>query len=1145
MPGRCGVSCRAVSDDADILSRLAQAAADLAAPGDGLWLADGGRVAVSSSLRHLLGEDGPDLVMPAAAWLERVHPDERSAAAELAAAGRPARWDLRLLTADHRPLWVHERIIRCHGAVVGIITDIEERRRKELLSDLASETLDVGLWQWDIAAQRMWWSPRLVAMLGYGHEEIPVDMDGFHGLIHPADRAAVVQVLDDYLARRSQQHRVEFRMRSCDGSWRMIRSQGACHLDAAGNPSLLVGTHVDVTDIHATNELLSDSERRHRALVELMPVGLIQLDATGACEFVNRRWTEITGLDLDGSLGSGWVQSLHDDDRAGVADAWMDAARGGGDFSHELRFIRPDGTVNWVALIAVPVRDDGGGVVGYLGAAVDLNARKTAEQQVVAQQALLRQFVERTPAAVAMLDRDLRYLLASRRWLKDYQLIGVEVEGRCHYDIFPEIGETWKANHQRCLAGESVRCDEDRFERADGTVQWLRWRIDPWRAADGAIGGIIMFTEDITAQKLLGDELRRAKDAAEQASRAKGDFLATMSHEIRTPINGIVGMAELLNGSRLDAEQRGYTETIGHSATALLTIINDILDFSKIEAGRLDLERIPLEPATVVEDAAVLFTEQAHGKGVELVCDIAATVPARILGDPGRLRQVVVNLLGNAVKFTQRGEIVISLSVDPDTTGGPLLVVQVRDTGIGIPPDTIPRLFTSFTQADSSTARRFGGTGLGLAISKRLVEAMGGAISVESAPGVGTTFTCRLPIDCPSAPTASTAIPVLPSGLLIAVIDDHQLARDAACRLLASGGVAPLPATSTSEVLAALRAGAPVRAVVLDLGLPDEDGLAAARILVQAGLAVVCLTAHAGHIALIRAAGITNHLPKPVRRARLFTALAEVLGVVRSKPKSVTPPPRRLRGRVLVAEDNVVNQRLVVAQLARLGLIATIASDGREAVQMLEREHFDIVLMDCQMPEMDGFAATALVRSREAGTGRRVPIIAVTANAMAGDREACLAAGMDDYLSKPIRMDDLMRTLAPHLPADPGPDGPAIAGVPPMTPAPVLVDPAVIARLRVELDDVDGTIMRELIDAFAEESLPLAVQVSEGTCGDLRRAAHKLKGSSLNLGCHLLAERTAAIERAAAGGDLATAQSMARGVDQLARDSIASLRRSV
>ncbi len=674
---------------------------------------------------------------------------------------------------------------------------------------------------------------------------------------------------------------------------------------------------------------------------------------------------------------------------------------------------------------------------GTLGAVLQ---RKRAEDALEEVHHQLRHIIETAPVAMAMFDRHMRHVAHSGRWLNDFGLAGNGVIGQTLDDVVPDIPSRWKQTYQRALQGETLSFPEDVFERADGTKVYQRWAITPWYTTTGEVGGVVLAMDTI-------NELVEAREAALEAARVKSEFVATVSHEIRTPINGVIGMTEMLLCTGLDAEQREYADIVLNSAQALLRVIDDILDFSRIEAGKLSLDMTDFDPRALVESVAEMLLAKARQQGNMLVTFVAPEIAHLVHGDVGRVRQVLLNLASNAVKFTERGEVVIEALVPASTPSHITVRFQVRDTGIGISAGTAQKLFQPFVQADSSTTRRFGGTGLGLAISKRLVESMDGDIGVESVEGAGSTFWFTLQFRRAGHAEMEAVAPSYGRAGRALIVESNATHRDIIRRYLDTLDVRSAGAATGVEALRLLKAAAdfdPFSVVLVNLELVDIDHQAFARAVrddpALAATPMVLLASLDTHArdARAREAGFSGQLTVPVKLWQLRDAIAN--SIARTTSATARLRPSSVGGRVdtindshdiiLVAEDNLVNRKLALLQLRKLGYRAEAVTNGREVLEAIAARDYALVLMDCHMPYMDGFMATMAIRQAEqqgaAFLRRRLPVIAMTANAFQEDRDACLRAGMDDYVSKPVTAERLREILERWLSPRPGADRPPL-----------------------------------------------------------------------------------------------------------------------
>jgi PAS domain S-box-containing protein len=986
-------------------------------------------------------------------------------------------------------------------------------------------------------------------------------------------------------------------------------------MDSSGN---VVGASAivrDITERKRADEALRQSEERYRLVAQATNEAIWDSDVLADRQIWNGAVETMFGYPPGLQTNAAWWEEhVHPEDRERVLAGIEEVINNGGEmWSEEYRFRRADGEYSTVVDRAYVDRDERGEPVRMIGSMMDITERRKAEEEIRhLNQSLERRVEERTEelkdALAELRDSEERYALVvkgSNDGIYDWNIRTGEIFwnerlfemfGLSRFEYTPTFEGFLELVHpddrQRLMEGITAHLEQGaefdmelRYRHSSGEYRVCDTRGQAQRDEAGVPIRMAGIATDITERKKAEEkirrlneeleervkertlqleramsELKRARDEAESANRAKSEFLANMSHEIRTPMNGVIGMTSLVLDTDLSAEQREYAETIRISGENLLNIINDILDFSKIESGRMDFETIDFDLGTTVEDAIGLHAEQAYAKGLELASLIESDVPRSLRGDPGRLTQVLTNILGNAIKFTEEGEVVLRVQLAEESSNAAMVRFEVKDTGIGMTEEQCSRIFQSFAQADASTTRRYGGTGLGLAISKQLVEMMGGEIEAESELGHGSTFwfTVRLEKQPADALRHLLSPRADLHDLRVLVVDDNETNRKIVHEHVISwgmkNGMAEDSQSALQKLSGAAESGEPYDLAIIDLNMPEMGGMELARrikadpAISSTRLLLLTSVGLRGEAEQAKRVGFSAYLTKPVRQSQLYNAIATVVSYPEGKvstPEQETPivtrhslegakarsRQRRWRAHVLVAEDNQVNQKVAVRLLERIGYRADVAADGLEAVEALSRIPYAAVLMDVQMPEMGGYEATAEIRRRE-GDGRHTPVIAMTANAMQGDREEALEAGMDDYISKPVKLEELEAVLKRWVSEERVPEEATGSAADDRSASRENseedpLDRTVLEGLRELQKEGEPDILEELIGLFLADVPSQLVALREALeAGDapfVERIAHTLKGSSGNMGATRMTAICSELEEVGASGDLSRA----------------------
>lgn len=1000
-----------------------------------------------------------------------------------------------------------------------------------------------------------------------GVPEAPQLGSGWMDVVHPDDRERL-DARWSIAVDQASPFDIDFRIRSASGEYRWFKTRGVPVRNEQGQITHWVGSNTDIEDAKRAEEwsnqftdelelrvaertkelsrtvgalqhevterqkaeesLASVSRHLQAVLAAATEVSVIATDSEGVITVFNSGAERMLGYSAEEMIGKQTPQLIHVpaevaehgtylEHELGMPvsgfDVFVARARHGSHDEREWTYVRKDGSHLSVSLVVTALRDDYGTPIGFLGAAIDVTKRKCAEMALRESEERFRLLVDGVKDyAIYRLDPEGRVVTWNEGAERITGYTAQEIIGQ-HVSVFQPVEdiESHRTEFELHQALRHGRYEGERLRvRKDGGVFWCAITLTPLFDSTGNHLGFAKVTRDITQRKMAEEELRRAKQMAEAANQAKSEFLANMSHEIRTPMNGILGMTGLALDTDLTPMQHELLTTVKTSADSLLTVINDILDYSKIEAGKLDLDPQPFSLRDGLGDLLKPLGYRAQNKELELVCHVSPATPDALVGDLGRLRQILVNLVGNALKFTDRGEVVVRVETEESAADGRMLHFSVSDTGIGIPSSKLTSIFEPFSQADASTTRTYGGTGLGLTISRRLVELMGGRIWADSQPGTGSTFHFLVKFEAQTTPMPSQRVTLPATRVIVAVA--NETSRTVLIELLTSWGPEVVPARNLAEVLQLAEfAGSPYAAIVLDTSLAGLDNETH-----RLGLSRLCT--HKSPIILLAGNpelakqyredfGPGPVLGKPPKYSDLFDALRDAAGNQTTQRRPAAAARENLKSRnplrVLLAEDNAVNVRLATLLLAKQGHMVQVVGTGRAAVEAFEHTQFDVILMDMQMPEMDGLEATAAIRQREQLTGRHVAIIALTANAMKGDRQRCLDAGMDGYISKPIEPHELFSTLE------------QISAMSNSAVEINLHEPFCVAQA-LDLLDGDADILLELIDIFEKTSPAVVSRMSEclkqGDAVGVCQAGHNLKGAAAVLGARKVVDLAAAME---------------------------------
>ncbi|QIL41540.1 response regulator [Pedobacter sp. HDW13] len=954
-------------------------------------------------------------------------------------------------------LWLYSNILQkdLQGEpyIVGNAVDITDQKKLEAdlihIRDLLEETSGlarIGGWELNVKDQQLHWSKITREIHGVPEDFIPT-VDNAIAFYQPGpNRDRILHAIDECL-HGGKEYDQELQITDFNGCDIWVRAIGKAEM-VNGVPVRIYGTMQDIDEQKRAQLAVIESKKLlDEVLSAATGVSIIATDLEGIITVFNEGSERMLGYTAEEMVGKQTPVMFHDEQEvseicADFSSATNNEVTGFGFYAQcadspererIFTFITKDAKRVRVSLSITSIKGNNGNTIGYLGISVDITHKEAIQQELALEKALLLAFIENAPASVAMVDNNMQFLIASRTWIKAYTSIEGNIKGYSYYEVFPELSQERKDVHQEVLKGRTIKKDEDIYiDPVSNDSQHIAWEMTPWYKADKSIGGMMIFTHDISAAVQHRQELTAARLRADIANFAKSEFLANMSHEIRTPLNGVIGFTDLVLKTQLNGTQQQYLKIVHQSANALLGIINDILDFSKIEAGKFELDVDRCDLYELAWQASDITNYQIHTKNLEMLLNLHPDLPRFIWADAIRLKQVLINLLGNAAKFTKEGEIELKIESLKSEDNNHWFRFSVRDTGIGIAKTKQAKIFEAFSQEDSSTTKKYGGTGLGLTISNKLLNMMDSRLNLESEPGVGSTF--YFDVNLRAEQGGLIEWMGMESISKVLIVDDNDNNRDILTDMLALKNIDSDHAKNGFEALQLLAAGETYDAVLLDYHMQYMDGLETAAKIREnfssdAGeIPLILLHSSSDDGKIIKACNdlhIDNRLLKPIKMNDLYLALTRIrtreVAYQNRQYVASTTQRENLIYRFLIVEDNAVNRFLTRSLLEELcpGSMVIEAENGVLGAEFCQHQTFDLIFMDIQMPEMNGYECARKIRSQEVDT--RVPIIALTAANVMGEREKSIAAGMDDFITKPVLEEHIATILDKWLvrPADP------------------------------------------------------------------------------------------------------------------------------